>query len=93
MKIQFSDMKNMNVPRYCRKTMKTGNFPEILEIYRGEMLCLTVDVVKASKLRLIENEKEGPLYKKYYDSGFMGSPACNVQTTDAFKFKDGGKVA
>lgn len=62
MEIQFKDMKGMNVPKYCRKIMKSENFPEILEIYRREMLCLTVDVVKASKLNLDENTL---LYKKY----------------------------
>lgn len=64
MRIDFKDMKSMNVPKYCRKLMK-GEYPKTLEIYRGNMLCLTVDVEKASKMLMIENSKEGPIYDKY----------------------------
>lgn len=61
MKITFEDMNGMNIPRYCRKIMKE-DYPETLEIYRGDMLCLTVDVDKASQLTLNENTL---VYGKY----------------------------
>lgn len=64
MRITFEDMKEMNVPKYCRKLMEE-EYPKTLEIYRGDMLCLTVDVEKASKLSLVENRKKGPVYEKY----------------------------
>ena len=72
MKITFEEMEGMNVPKYCRKIMKE-TFPDTLEIYRNDMLCLTVNVAEAAELRLVENENEGPLYKKYVDNGFIGS--------------------
>lgn len=85
MKIDFKDMKGLNVPKYCRKIMKKQDYPKTLEIYRDDVLCLHVDVMGASKLRLVENDKEGPLYKKYYDSGFLDPVACHVETTGEFK--------
>lgn len=42
--------------------MKEEGYPETLEIYRGDMLCLTVDVDKASQLTLNENTL---VYEKY----------------------------
>lgn len=74
MKIEFKDI-NRNIPSYCRKIMKEKDYPKTLEVYRGEMLCLDVNVEKASKLRFVENEKEGPMYKKYYDTGFLSQIA------------------
>jgi len=65
MKLQFSDLGSMNVPKYCRKIMKMDDYPKTLEIYRGDMLCLTVNVDKASRLLLVENDRVGPVYKKY----------------------------
>lgn len=76
MKIDFEDMSGYNVPKYCRKIMKGENYPETLEIYRGEMLCLTVDVVGASKLRLLENENTGPRYVKHIESSFLKGDAA-----------------
>lgn len=75
MKIDFKDMDGFNVPRYCRKIMKQPDFPEMLEIYREDMLCLTVDVEMASKLRMVENEKTGPKYIKYRDTIYKGCTA------------------
>lgn len=63
MKIDFKDMKGLNIPKYCRKIMKEEGYPKTLEIYRGEMLCLTADVEKCAKLTLDENT----LYYKKYD--------------------------
>lgn len=68
MKIDFKDMEGFNVPKYCRKLMKKENYPKTLEIYRNDTLCLNVKVEGAAKLRLIENDKIGPFYGKYYDS-------------------------
>jgi hypothetical protein len=81
MKITFEDMNNLNVPKYCRKIMKEDNYPKTLEIYRGEMLCLTVDVEGMSGLRLVENEKEGPVYRKYRPSSFITEArGCTVES-------------
>jgi hypothetical protein len=44
-----------NACKYCRKLMKQQNYPKTLELYRGDMHCLTVDVEKASKLEISEN--------------------------------------
>jgi hypothetical protein len=45
-----------NACSFCRKLIKENpNFPEIIYLYRGDMLCLTVDVAKAAKFRLDEN--------------------------------------
>lgn len=43
--------------------MKQPDYPKTLELYRDDMLCLTVDVEKASKLTLDKNT----LYYKEYD--------------------------
>lgn len=84
MKIQISEVGE-NVPRYCRKIMKQEGYPTTLEIYRSAVLYLTVDVAGASRLRLVENEKEGPLYKKYYESSFIANRRCHVASTGEFK--------
>lgn len=85
MKITFEDLRGMNVPAYCRKIMKK-DYPKTLEIYRGEMLCLTVDVEKAAKLKLVENNTRGPVYEKYTDSGFLNSEAeTHVPPKETFK--------
>ena len=68
-----------NVPRYCRKIMKHPNYPKFLELYRGDMLCLTVDVERASKLRLVENEKRGPLYEKYREGSLLKGPDIDAR--------------
>lgn len=79
-------MKGMNVPKYCRKLMKKEDYPKTLEIYRENMLCLTVDVTEASKLLLVENSKVGPKYVKYRENPFLKVPAaCDVPAKDAFK--------
>ena len=51
-----------NVCKYCRKLMKQPDYPKTLELYRDDMLCLTVDVEAMSKLRLDESTMS---YKKY----------------------------
>lgn len=67
MKITIEEVY-INIPKHCRKLMKTEDYPKELEIYRGEMLCLTVDVEKAAELLLVENEEDSPHYRKYYPS-------------------------
>ena len=80
MKITFDDMKGLNAPQYCRKIMKKEEYPLNLEIYRGDMLCLSVDVVKMSKLTLVERsrgffgyEPYKP-FKRWLSSPSSGSP-------------------
>lgn len=51
-----------NVCSYCRKIMKRPDYPKTLELYRDEMLCLTVDVEKASKLEIDHTTLR---YRKY----------------------------
>lgn len=48
--------------KYCRKIMKEPDYPKTLELYRGEMLCLIVDVEKAAKLKL---DQDTLRYSKY----------------------------
>lgn len=51
--IDFEQMDNPDdVCGYCRKLMKKEDPPETLYIYRKDMLCLTVDVPAAAKLKL-----------------------------------------
>lgn len=53
MKITFDFLENnkySSVTDYCRDLIKQSEFPETLEVYRGEMLCLRVDVVNAAKI-------------------------------------------
>jgi hypothetical protein len=86
MKIDFKDMKNMNVPQYCRQLTDGENFPDILEIYRGDMLCLTVDVLGASQLKLVENDKVGPRYEKFSSIDFRKrGQLVDGRVKDAFK--------
>lgn len=63
MKLDINEVPN--VCRYCRQIMKQPDYPKTLELYRGEMLCLTVDVEGASKLLLVENDKIGPIHVPY----------------------------
>lgn len=55
MKITFDWLEEHDYPSvtdYCRDLVKTRDFPETLEVYRGDMLCLTVtDIKAAAKLR------------------------------------------
>jgi hypothetical protein len=53
MRVEIEEVSN--VCKYCRNIMKQPDYPKTLEVYRGEMLCLTVNVEKASKLRLDES--------------------------------------
>lgn len=48
--------------------MKQPDYPKTLELYRDGMLCLTVDVEEASKLRIVENEKLGPKHIPYTEA-------------------------
>lgn len=53
MKVQIEEVPD--VCKYCRQLVKQENYPKTLELYRGEMLCLTADVEKMAKLRLDQN--------------------------------------
>lgn len=71
MKITFKDLEEADcesVTDYCRLLIKQGSSKKTLEVYRGEMLCLTVDVREASKLNVLENKNEGPRFVKYKDT-------------------------
>jgi hypothetical protein len=86
MKITFEEIGYLNVPQYCRKLIDEENYPKTLEIYRGDMLCLTVDVEGASRLKLVENNKEGPRYEKFSDVDFRRRAQCmDGGVKDAFK--------
>lgn len=53
MKITFDWLeanKYPSVTDYCRDLVDAKSPVETLEVYRGEMLCLTVDVKRAAKL-------------------------------------------
>lgn len=63
MRLEITEIPD--ICRYCRKIMKQPDYPKTLELYRGDMLCMTVDVEGASKLVLVENAKEGPVHRKY----------------------------
>ena len=63
MEIMKEDIRKVpNACKFCRKLMELPNPPKTLELYRDEMLCLTVDVEKASKLQIDENTLR---YRKY----------------------------
>lgn len=74
-KIQFKDLwdkrtepkNHSSVLDYCRKLVKEGNAQRTkLEVYRGDILCLTVkSVIKGARLDIIENEKKSPTLVKY----------------------------
>lgn len=52
-KITFDYLTENNYPSvtdYCRDLIKKDAFPDVVEVYRGDMLCLTADVRKAAKL-------------------------------------------
>lgn len=76
-KIQFKDVwprtdgeeprNNAPVLDYCRKLVREGNAQRTkLEVYRGDVLCLTVkSVIEGARLDIIENEKKGPILVKH----------------------------
>ena len=54
-----------NVCQYCRKLMKKEGYPKTLELYRDDMLCLTVDVEEAARLKIVENVRLGLYHTEY----------------------------
>lgn len=70
LEVQYKDLRQTRTPAlsYCRKLVKEG-FPEgsRLFVYRGEVLVLKLDIHKAAKLTILENEHIGPIFKKYED--------------------------
>lgn len=71
MKIQIGELKDKSHCGFCRKLMKQENPPEFLEIYRGEMLCLTVNVKLSAEHRLVEEDQKGLFYKKYNQEDYI----------------------
>lgn len=73
--IQFNELwnrrtepkNNSPVFDYCRKLISDGEGEKtILEVYRGEILCLTIkDIGAGAKLAIREDELRGPELKKY----------------------------
>lgn len=63
-KIQIEEMKGLTCSKYSRKLISQGVDPkEKIEIYRGEMLCLTIkEIGLAAKLDIRENSKSSPFY-------------------------------
>lgn len=67
-KLQFNDIsKYRTACDYCRELIKQPEYPMTLHLYRGDMLCLVVDVEGAAKLDLLEGKHDGPRHVKYKD--------------------------
>lgn len=60
----------VSVTDYCRFLVKQPDpLPNRIEVYRGEMLCMTVtDVAEAAKLMVKEDKNTGPIFVKYKDT-------------------------
>ncbi len=56
----LEEHKYSSVTDYCRDLVKTEGYPEYLYVYRGEMLCLTVNVKKAALI-----EPTSSVWQKY----------------------------
>lgn len=100
-KVQLKDITNKDIfetgkePRnhspftdFCRKLIREGEDPRTrLEAYRGETLCLTTIIGEGAQWDILENDKKGPLYRKYRPSpyGKTGQDSDSVSTTDAIK--------
>lgn len=58
---------NSPVLNYCRKLLSEGEDSKTcLEVYRGEMLCLTIsEIGEGAKLGIREDEFRGPEFKRY----------------------------
>lgn len=71
----LSTMKHESVTDYCRALMKENEDKykkEAVEVYRDQMLCLTVNSVEeGAKLDVKENAKVGPYFTKYKELGVM----------------------
>lgn len=65
MKVSFDWLKENNytgVTDFCRFLIKEGSHPEtVVEVYRGEMLCLVVKNIK----KAAEVEVDGYTWRKY----------------------------
>lgn len=74
MRIDFKyleDNKYNSVTDYCRVLVKQEDYPKTLNVYRGDMLCLTVDVAKAALLDIQEGKYNGPIFVKYKEPNPM----------------------
>lgn len=75
MKITFKELEEMwfeSVTDYCRyleNNWYSGcdyGAETTIEVYRGEMLCLTVkSIEEGAKLTVLENGRDGPYFSKY----------------------------
>lgn len=63
---------NSPIYDYCRKLIKDGVEPStLLEIYRGEILSVSVNIGEGSKWSIRETETRGPSLKKYTSSPYQ----------------------
>ncbi len=83
LKIDIQDIPNRNRTNtptltYCRKLIKDGIDPNtILEVYRGDVLSMSVIVGEAAKLTVKEDPY--PHFAKYEGSFFLDRPAKTPQ--------------
>jgi hypothetical protein len=62
MKIQMKDIEDNTVQPVLNYCYKLEDDVDILYVYRGEMLAMTVDVKKAKKLRIGHNNQGTPIF-------------------------------
>ena len=75
MKIQRKDIpdsSNTPILTFCRKLLQEGIEETELLIYRGDMLCLIIDIEKAAKLTV--KEDPSPHFVKYRRPSFVDRP-------------------
>lgn len=66
-KVQMEDLHGLTCSKYSRKLLRQGVDPkEKVEIYRGEVLSLTIkEIGLLADLDIEENPERGPYYRKY----------------------------
>lgn len=89
MKVDFKDLPVRKNPvlSYCRKLIDEGTESStVLEVYRGEVLCLTMIVGEAAKYSVVEPESRTgkgvryPYLEKYNDFWDRGSRIESIST-------------
>jgi len=66
------DSSNTPILTFCRELLKEGTEETELLIYRGDMLCLTVNIEKAAKLTVKEDPT--PHFERYRAPSFVDRP-------------------
>lgn len=63
----MEELNGLNCSKYSRKLLRQGVDPkEKVEIYRGEMLCLTIkEIGLMANLEIREDSGIGPYYRRY----------------------------